>query len=472
LRREDAFAADTIRHALSANVPPNRQGARQHRHSEGTASNLITLSKDRPYGACMVVRWKASIFLNRELLRSRHSDNGKITAVIDLELATVLLLHKSSLLIGAVCFLYVRWQSGKRLGLRFMATSFILLAVASTIAGAGERGELPYYAWTLLSFTLGPTAYGLLWIGIRRLVRERVSPRDWIAFSVAPVLFTIAVITDFHLINVYRATVFLTVMTLFMTSCAFIVMRGNENEAISARFPLAISFAAKAILGLISIASIIAPGLVAISVSETFFLLILCHFLIAMFVQVFAKERAEIRLIHLLETDPLTQIHNRHWFFSHLPTVPAPGDSFIIIDIDHFKQVNDNFGHAVGDQVLVATAETMAESLSVGTILARVGGEEFGLYVKSTSLDGTIQQAERLRSAVEALALQHEGKHIPVTISLGVATATERVEMQTLMCNADRALYAAKANGRNRIEEFAPASHGLRPMRTVLETLD
>lgn len=375
----------------------------------------------------------------------------------NLELSTILLLHKSSLLVGAGCFLYVRWQSGKRLGLRLMAMSFILLAIGSTIAGAGERGDLPLYAWTLSSFTLGPLAYGILWVGIRRLIHERVAHRDWIVLTIAPVLFAIAVATEFHLNNAYRATIFLTVMTLFMLSCAFIVMHGCRGTGIKARFPLALSFGAKALLGLISIASITMPERVSISVGETFFGLILCHFLTAMFVQIFAKERAEMRLIHLLETDPLTQIHNRHWFFSRLPLDPAPGDSFIAIDIDHFKKVNDDFGHATGDQVLVATARTMAESLTGDHMLARVGGEEFGLYIRSSSLDDVMRQAERLRSAVEAIDLSFEGRAVPVTVSLGIAVATGGMKMQTLMSHADQALYAAKAAGRNRKEIYTSA---------------
>lgn len=377
-----------------------------------------------------------------------------------MELSTTLLLHKSSLLVGAGCFLYVRWQSGKSLGLRLMAISFILLAIGSTIAGAGERGELPVYAWTLLSFTAGPLAYALFWIGIRRLIHERVCHRDWIVLAIAPALFAIAVATDFHLENSYRATIFLTVMASFMVSCAFIVLRGTRGAIVRARFPLALSFAAKAVLALIAIASITIPEHVSVSVSETFFMLILCQFLIAMFVQIFAKERAEMRLIQLLETDPLTQIHNRHWFFSNLPANPSPGDIFVTIDIDHFKKVNDEFGHAIGDHVLVATAKTMAESLSGDYMLARVGGEEFGLYIKSSSLDEAERQAERLRSAVEAIDLRFEGRRVPVTISLGLATATSGMKMQTLMRNADQALYSAKAAGRNRKEIFSPYLEG------------
>jgi diguanylate cyclase (GGDEF)-like protein len=373
-----------------------------------------------------------------------------------------LFLYKSSLLVGAACFLYVRWQSGKRLGLRLMAISFILLAIGSSIAGAGERGELPYYAWTLASFALGPLAYALLWIGLRRLVRERISHRDWIVLAVAPVLVIIAIASNFHLTNVYRATVFLTVMALFMAACALVVLRGSGGEAIRARYPLAMSFAAKAILACVAIVSIAAPGRVTLSVSEIFFLLIICHFFIAMFVQIFAKERAETRLIHLLETDPLTQIRNRHWFFSQLSAEPAVGDSFAIVDIDHFKLVNDTFGHAAGDQVLIATAKALKENLWPDSIFARLGGEEFGLYVAALSQHSATHQAERLRRAVETLDVFHDGSRIPLTISVGIATATHGIAMKTLMGNADRALYSAKSNGRNRTETCEPRVRELR----------
>ena len=101
-----------------------------------------------------------------------------------LDLATVLLLHKSSFLVGAFCFLYARWQSPRDEGLGILASGFLFLALASTLAGYGEQKLLPGYLWTLSSFTLGIGGYALFWIGVRRLSAGRRRKTDWLALSI------------------------------------------------------------------------------------------------------------------------------------------------------------------------------------------------------------------------------------------------------------------------------------------------
>ena len=125
---------------------------------------------------------------------------------------------------------------------------------------------------------------------------------------------------------------------------------------------------------------------------------------------------------------------------------------FVMLDLDHFKRVNDQHGHAVGDQVLKAVAACTRSRLRGSDVLGRLGGEEFGLVLPATGAAGARHLAEQVRQAVEALELQGDGgRPLRVTLSAGVAEAGHSDTPETLMHLADKALYQAKQKGRNRV---------------------
>ena len=125
-----------------------------------------------------------------------------------------------------------------------------------------------------------------------------------------------------------------------------------------------------------------------------------------------------------------------------------------IADVDHFKQVNDQFGHSAGDQALSAIAQVLAEQLTEesGGFVARWGGEEFLLLWHDTNEAAVLACAERARSAVLALALAVDQHAIPLSISIGLARARRSENLECSLRSADAALFRAKANGRNQIE--------------------
>ena len=126
--------------------------------------------------------------------------------------------------------------------------------------------------------------------------------------------------------------------------------------------------------------------------------------------------------------------------------------SLVIFDIDHFKRVNDNFGHAVGDKVLAIVSGHVRSSLRVGDIVGRYGGEEFVILLPHTSTQAALQKVERIRKAVASLVVRTETDQVSVTISSGIAELLEPEEndrLDQLLERADRALYTAKAAGRN-----------------------
>lgn len=158
--------------------------------------------------------------------------------------------------------------------------------------------------------------------------------------------------------------------------------------------------------------------------------------------------------------DPLTKLHNRRFLQSQLASLisdrHARGEaiSFLIMDVDFFKKVNDTYGHDAGDEVLVETANRMRRGVRGVDILARFGGEEFVIVMPDTDRIAASRVAERLRSAIENKPYSiHKGaREISVTASFGVACLDDRLETaDELAKRADEALYEAKKTGRNRV---------------------
>ncbi|NSL54448.1 GGDEF domain-containing protein [Uliginosibacterium aquaticum] len=124
--------------------------------------------------------------------------------------------------------------------------------------------------------------------------------------------------------------------------------------------------------------------------------------------------------------------------------------SVLMIDVDHFKQINDRHGHAIGDQALRLCAEALQATLRTGDILGRIGGEEFCLVLINTDKAQAQTIAERLRAAVEAIPFV-DNMETTLTISIGLITASKPEKLESLMQHADAALYVAKETGRNRV---------------------
>ena len=167
--------------------------------------------------------------------------------------------------------------------------------------------------------------------------------------------------------------------------------------------------------------------------------------------------RAEKRLHELATRDPLTGLFNRRHFQSMSDHAVAharraeEGVAIVIADIDLFKHVNDAHGHDAGDKVLVRVSELMHQVFRDQDILARWGGEEFLMLLPDTDADGAAAAAERLRRAAEAATVTHGSKTIRFTVSLGATTLRTDETIADALGRADRALYASKAEGRNRV---------------------
>lgn len=167
------------------------------------------------------------------------------------------------------------------------------------------------------------------------------------------------------------------------------------------------------------------------------------------------KKEMERKLESLAATDDLTGLWNRRYFFeighNECKRTKRYKTKFglLMIDIDHFKKINDEFGHAAGDQVLKSIADIFRECLRNVDIPARIGGEEFAVLMPNTDIEGSKIVAERLRLAVESSLIEYEGTGINITISIGISDCTNLNTMDEMLKNADTALYSAKESGRN-----------------------
>lgn len=165
------------------------------------------------------------------------------------------------------------------------------------------------------------------------------------------------------------------------------------------------------------------------------------------------KMEDEIRRLSI--TDKLTQSYNRLMLDESIDTVFADAQSqgsffsVIILDIDHFKQVNDNFGHQAGDQVLIKLVKRLQKEVRDTDIVGRWGGEEFLIILPNTANLEAISLAERLRKSIAQMRFEGVGQ---VTISLGVASYLNDQTPEQMISRADAALYLAKQKGRNRVE--------------------
>lgn len=171
-----------------------------------------------------------------------------------------------------------------------------------------------------------------------------------------------------------------------------------------------------------------------------------------------AYERGISELRQMALRDPLTELYNRRAFELTLAKFkPADGSfAMVILDIDHFKRVNDDFGHAAGDIALKRCASILTRVFRKSDFIARIGGEEFVAILPETTMTEAYEYAERARKAVEEDAFEHGGDVVRLTISAGVCQATAESGLSSdITRKADVSLYSAKNNGRNRVEMFA-----------------
>ncbi|HVK23238.1 MAG TPA: EAL domain-containing protein [Actinokineospora sp.] len=177
-------------------------------------------------------------------------------------------------------------------------------------------------------------------------------------------------------------------------------------------------------------------------------------------------------LLRLVDEDPLTGLPNRRALTRELERQLALGvrGAFLLLDLDHFKDVNDLHGHPTGDKVMCTLASLLRDRIGGGQVLGRLSGDEFAAVLADTDEREAVAVADRLRNAIAAIPMTGVAGASRITVSIGVATFDSGVSWQEVLANADMALYASKAAGRNRATVYEPGHYQDTQMRvTVIE---
>ncbi|NVO13656.1 MAG: GGDEF domain-containing protein [Rhodoplanes sp.] len=338
------------------------------------------------------------------------------------------------------------------------SATLVLVAAGSLLA---LRGVISDPLSIIAGNCLWLGAYGMMWCGARAF--EGRSPRPVLAAAGAVAWLALCQSETFGATPELRVRVFSAITLAYALLIPWEYWRARDPRPMS-RWPAIVLLLIQAVLYAARIPLAerlvfpIAPDNVGVLIPLGIVGLLLHFFCMAFLVMAMVKERLELQFRHAALVDPLTGIANRRAFFDRgeriLARIGANGGSaaLLMIDLDLFKRVNDTLGHEAGDRVLCAFCGVAAELLRPTDLLARTGGEEFACLLPGTATADAVRVAERIRLGFAAHAAPIGTSDI-LTVSIGVATtASSGYALAALMHAADRALYAAKANGRNRVE--------------------
>lgn len=304
---------------------------------------------------------------------------------------------------------------------------------------------------------------GIAWAGMRLFEGKPYSKALIAAGPIAWIALTL--ISQFEQSMAGRTVVSATIVAAYALATIWELWSGRSEKLMS-RYPAMIVLGIHAIAYLVRIpASLMvdlvdernffASPIITFVAFETLIYVIAISFLRIALV----KERAEIRNRLAAETDQLTGAFNRRAFFDtglravEKAETEKQNCTLVLIDLDHFKQVNDRYGHAAGDLVLKEFASIARSSLGMHGHFARLGGEEFGAILVGMPPEDAFALTETMRAIVASTPILVEGRDHHVTISIGMAFSTRSGYcLEELMKFSDDALYCAKRNGRNRIE--------------------
>lgn len=383
-----------------------------------------------------------------------------------LDMPTLLLNTSLTAVYAAVAMAYV-WRVHRReIAVRYWAAGFVCLALGTLLVAL--RVQLPA-VWTIaLGNTLVVAGNSLLYAGTATFLRRKVA---WIL--IAGLLLATALTMAYW--SIVEPAFVLRVVFFSAAMCVPWALMAHDLARAAQESPQRVIYQFVAVVYGICIAATVARGAyIALNPGigdvlgggfvQTSWLAI-CQAMV--FFSPFGfllmtSQRLQLRLDRLANEDELTGVLNRRAFLAQaielLASRKRPATAAILVmDLDHFKQLNDHYGHAAGDAALRGFTRTVAAQLRPQDLFARVGGEEFWIMLPQTDLSGAQALAERLRTEVERIALIFGNTRLRITVSIGVS-AVHEADISTALSNADRALYQAKDEGRNRVVTARPAA--------------
>jgi diguanylate cyclase (GGDEF)-like protein len=383
---------------------------------------------------------------------------------MDLDVNTLFMVTMNvEIMLGLLLFFAWAQNLGKR-ALAWWGSAHLLRAASIMLLGL--YGSVPNSLSIDFANAVLFGSFALTWCGAR--VFDREAPEPALALVGVAVWLLFCRLPGFASSVELRALVGSGIVTAYTWLTAYEFWRGRD-EALVSRWPAIFMLFAHGALFLmrtpLGSTVHVAPGnklimsgwLELLSLEALLFTISIAFILLAM-----AKERTEYRHRTAARTDPLTGVANRRGFLEQTAVSQgaATGDApaaVLMFDLDHFKSINDQYGHAVGDrtlQIFAATAKTLAEPAGV---VGRWGGDEFVAVLYDAARDSAVAVAERIQLTFEKAAADIDGRLVGATVSTGVAFSSQGpFELPAMLLQADQALYRAKQDGRNRLAVAPP----------------
>jgi diguanylate cyclase (GGDEF)-like protein len=383
--------------------------------------------------------------------------------LLDLDVRTLFIVSISVTMVLGFLLLFAWYQNREIRALGWWAVGHFVMCAGCALLSL--RGFLPDVVSIDIANAMILIAAGIAWGGARLFDDRPVPMSGVLAGAILWLLACQLPVLD-ESINA-RIMLSSVIIAVYTIGAGCEVWRGRNIEPLISRWPLSATLFVHGFVYALRIwlvfAFPLAPGtsffgaawFSIIGLESLLYLIVSSFMILAM-----AKERSE--LVHKTNAmlDPLTNIPNRRAFLDasmrrmrQRTRNPEPVTA-LLFDLDHFKSINDRFGHSVGDEVLrIFTAKAAAEFRSTD-IMGRLGGEEFGALLFGAGEGTAVGTADRIRRALMVATAEMDGKHVDATVSVGVAvlSSDSTEDIADLLTRADNALYLAKERGRNRVE--------------------
>ena len=355
------------------------------------------------------------------------------------------------------------------------AAAFGLAILAMVLVAL--RGRVPHSLSVNVANTILLASFGLLWLGYRQFAGLDGGRGRWIAGVGALIWMVMAAGTPLLDDMNARAAVLSGMELVYFLFIIVDLVRHHPKEplpsvglttvVVAVHAAMQVYWVASAIIAPIEPTTIVLPNSMVMGLSFTESSLFAVFLGLLQLVMI--GQRSERRYRIAAETDSLTGLANRGRYFDHVEEALVRGrdcGALILFDIDHFKSINDTHGHPAGDRVLIEFAAIIEATTSVDGIAARVGGEEFALFLPHATTDEAVDVADRVRRATADLRVAASTGLVNVTVSCGVAGIRETgADYRALHAAADRALYAAKGEGRDKVAIHRPPASKMRACR-------
>ena len=360
-----------------------------------------------------------------------------------------------------ICFLFLlRFAiSNNNKGMYYIAGAFALL----TAAGASTAITLNHPEHTILTFfsgTLAVSSSFAMGLGLLFFSNLKSHLHKSEALLVATLwVCTIALMYSLHTARPAMWAIFAFSKVVLFGKGIFLAGYIYDKERISSAIVLAIVMALLCGIHILRVSIYFQDGTDRTLHTNLAFHTTWMHLMLTLALCELSYDRSRKRVKHLIDTDPLTQLHNRRSLEKEFKLHSKRYGAVLILDIDHFKHFNDNHGHTAGDAALIHVAKLIAGSVRKNDFVARYGGEEFVVLLENCSIEQSSIVAEKIRDTVASHSFECNGVLIPQTISGGIYTMKNAEhELKDAIDHADTALYNAKETGRNRIVSYKPAS--------------